>query len=100
MKIAITIMWAVYALLVTAAIANAHDWYESACCSGKDCAPVPEGSVVETHDGIVVKGWGILSESDGRIRWSQDDRDHICARPANQWGPAKLLCVYRKRKFM
>jgi len=83
--------------------AGAHDWYESACCSGKDCMPVKDGVVTETADGVRVEGFGILSESDSRLRWSQDDRDHICAFNSSTFGAPvtrKLQCVYRKRKFM
>lgn len=97
---------AILILLGFCSLARAHDWYESACCSGKDCKPVPDGTVVEMHDGVLVKGFGTLSESDNRLRWSQDDRDHICAQPPTMFngapigGPGKLMCVYRKRKFM
>jgi len=93
------------ALMLLASItpAGAHDWYESACCHNKDCKPVPDGVVTETADGVRVEGFGILSESDSRLRWSQDDRDHICAFPQSTFGAPvtkKLQCVYRKRKFM
>lgn len=105
MKIVATVIWLIYGALIAAAInsADAHDWYETSCCSGKDCAPVSDDIVVETKDGIVVKGYGILSESDPRVRWSQDERDHLCVSRNSLWGgpvKEKLMCVYRKRKFM
>lgn len=106
MKIVAIVIWAIYATMIAAAInsAQAHDWYESACCSGQDCKPVPDGVVTEHVDGVHVQGYGVLSESDPRIRWSQDDRDHICAAtnpPYYAQGiQQKLRCVYRKRKFM
>jgi hypothetical protein len=70
--------------------ARGHSWYEQACCSEKDCAPVPAGDVADKPDGVHVKGWGVLSPSDSRLRWSRDDRDHVCQQPN------KLLCVYRR----
>src|SRR5262245_9668074 len=95
---------AIYAL--SAAPAHAHSWYDRSCCSDQDCHPVPDGSVTETKDGVVVKGWGIMSETDPRLRWSQDDQDHLCeSKPGpaalGKWASTpKLLCVYRKRKDM
>ena len=74
--------------------ASAHSWYEAACCSSKDCKSVDDGAVLEMADGVHVKGWGVLSRSDSRLRWSRDDRDHICEQPG------KLLCVYRKPNGM
>ena len=74
--------------------ARAHSWYEPSCCSGKDCRPVDDGHVVEKADGVHVKGWGVLNRADSRLRWSRDDRDHVCE------NPAKLLCVYRKPNGM
>jgi hypothetical protein len=75
------------ALFVGAALS--HEWYEPACCSGNDCAPVDDGTVVEKSDGVHVQGWGVLNRSDPRVRWSRDDRDHVCAIAG------KLYCVYR-----
>lgn len=103
MKIVATVIWLIYGAIIAAAInsAKAHSWYESSCCGGEDCKPVPDGTVTETKEGVVVKDWGIMSESDGRLRWSQDERDHICISKATFGAPTgKLLCVYRKRKFM
>lgn len=104
-KIIISLVVALYVILIVFAIGmravNAHGWYESSCCGGEDCKPVPDGTVTETKEGVTVQGWGIMSESDGRLRWSQDERDHICISKATYAAPiGKLLCVYRKRKFM
>jgi hypothetical protein len=74
--------------------AGAHAWYEPACCSERDCAAVDDGVVVERVDGVHVKGWGVLSRTDPRLRWSRDDHDHVCAMPE------KLYCVYRKPNGM
>jgi hypothetical protein len=74
--------------------AGAHSWYEPACCSGQDCNAVDEGVVVEMGDGVHVKGWGTLSRSDPRVRWSRDGFDHVCSMAG------KLYCVYRKPNSM
>jgi len=74
--------------------ASAHDWYELGCCGGSHCGPVADGVVVERKDGVSVQGFGTLSYSDPRLRWSRDDRDHVCS------VGDKLLCVYRKPKGM
>jgi len=75
--------------------ADAHSWYEVACCSGVDCAPVPDTVVEELPDGVHVSGFGVLSYSDPRLRWSRDFEAHVCATQGSQ---PKLLCVYRKPK--
>jgi hypothetical protein len=76
------------------ASAQAHSWYEVACCHERDCVPVEDGVVVEKTDGVHVQGFGILSRSDSRLRTSRDDQDHVCQQPG------KLLCVYRKPNGM
>lgn len=80
--------------LLSASAAFAHSFYEPACCSDRDCAPVADGVVVEKADGVHVKGWDVLSRTDPRLRWSRDDQDHVCQQPG------KLLCVYRKPNGM
>jgi len=75
--------------------ALSHSWYEPACCSGVDCAPVADGIVEEREDGVHVIGYGILSYGDARLRWSRDEQDHMCV---TQDASHKLLCVYRKPK--
>ena len=72
-----------------------HSWYEAACCSGIDCAPAADSVVEELADGVHVSGFGVLSYSDPRLRWSRDFEAHVCA---TQSAPRKLLCVYRKPK--
>jgi hypothetical protein len=74
--------------------ALAHGWYEASCCSDRDCRPVPDEFVEETKAGVVVKGHGTLSSTDPRLRWSRDQRTHLCEEPG------KLLCVYRKPPSM
>ena len=92
-SLAILILMAFF-LIIYLTPANAHDWYDAKCCSGIDCAEVPNGTVEEKSDGIHVKGHGILSYTDSRLNWSRDDQDHLCVSKSS----GKLLCVYRKPK--
>jgi hypothetical protein len=77
-------------LVLYNAVAKSHSWYEPACCSGNDCKPVHDDDVVEKPDGVHVRGWGVLSRTDPRIRTSRDDASHICEMPN------KLYCVYMR----
>ena len=52
---------------VAAILVAAHSWYSPECCGGKDCHPVPDGVVQETKDGIVVRGFPMLSYTDPRL---------------------------------
>jgi hypothetical protein len=85
----------VAAVSFAASLAQAHSWYEPACCSGVDCAPVEDSVVEEMPDGVHVSGFGTLNYDDPRLRWSQDFEAHVCATTI---APRKLLCVYRKPK--
>ncbi len=85
-------MLLVLALLIGSA--SAHEWYDPNCCAQVHCHPVDDGVVQEKKDGVYVTGYGVLSYTDPRLRWSRDDRDHVC-----EMGP-KLLCVYRRPKDM
>jgi hypothetical protein len=85
----------VIAAILLADPALSHSWYEPACCSDVDCAPVADGMVEDMADGVHVQGYGVLSYADARLRWSQDDQDHMCiTRDVSH----KLLCVYRRPK--
>ena len=83
------------AIKVVAAFLTIHLWYENACCADQDCHPVEDGVVTEGRDGVEVQGFGTLSYTDSRLRWSQDNRDHLCVSNIH-----KLICVYRKPKWM
>jgi hypothetical protein len=77
-----------------------HDWYEQSCCSNTHCHPVPDGTVTNTGAGVFVKGYGLLSYTDPRLRWSQNNSDHLCELPQtlgeSESREMKLLCVYRR----
>lgn len=80
----------IVAVFAFAGPASSHSWYESACCGGNDCQPVADEAVINAKEGVQVEGFGLLSYSDSRLRWSRDNANHICAQ-----GP-KLNCVYRR----
>ena len=82
-------------LLLMSSMAIAHEWYESTCCADRDCGPVKDGVVEDQESGVLVEGFGILSYTDPRLRWSRDNNDHLCI---SSGPPQKLICVYRKFK--
>ena len=87
-------------LLVLVAVALAdpalsHSWYEPACCSGVDCGPVQDGMIEERADGVHVRGYGTLSYTDARLRWSQDDRDHMV-----EDGRIKVTCEFCSTDYL
>jgi hypothetical protein len=75
--------------------ATAHDWYERDCCGGRHCHAVADGVVSETGLGVEVRGFEeVLSYSDPRVRWSHDNRYHVCS------SQDSLYCVYLRPKQM
>lgn len=81
----------------------AHDWYENACCSDKDCAPIDAAAVGEDAAGTTVtfaggqhpqlpagmpaRTWRV---TESQKRPSRDGRYHACIAP----GGARLICLY------
>lgn len=92
------------ALICCAALAAlpvlAHGWYDPACCSNQDCAPVPARSVTAVPGGWQVEvGPGdhplihapasyFLPYEDALI--SQDGAFHLCVSQST----GALLCLY------
>lgn len=83
-------------LLMTVSTAHAHSWYDEECCTGYDCKAVDEEDVVVAKDGVHVR-WqyhhsiphtSILSTTDPRVRWSKDEKKHVCVSRGG------LNCVY------
>jgi hypothetical protein len=78
-----------------AAPAAAHGWYDIACCSDRDCEPLPIDAVVETATGYEVTFYsarlrflvqGYVPRE--RIKISQDGSFHVCA------NPTRIICLY------
>jgi len=67
--------------------ARSHFWYESACCSGNDCAPVPASDVEEIEPRV----WRYIPTGhvfrDEQVRPSQDGDYHVCDN-------GRPLCLY------
>lgn len=75
--------------------ARAHDapmgWsYDAACCSGQDCAPLPENSVTERPDGYLLKATGEVVEK-SKARQGQDENWHLCRSTVFK---ANIYCIY------
>lgn len=91
------VLMAAIVALVVATEAWPHDWYEPACCSGRDCEPIPFDAVYETRDGWQVNYTGKLGfrvnafVPKGKERHSQDGRFHGCA------SETRFLCLYVPR---
>jgi hypothetical protein len=91
-------------LLLSPGPAVSHDWYDPACCSGHDCAPIPEGAVtwiesgwrVELRPGdhFMVQSHAVLEVVPfDEVLPSQDDQWHACLR--TEKAPAeRVICLY------
>lgn len=90
------------ALLLHAA--EAHDWYEKDCCHDRDCAPLADGSIVETKHGFIVPSGELILYGDFRLKQSRDYRFHWC-RLAGEGGRhpqervTMTLCLYVPSAF-
>ena len=81
----------VFALLSSSAIA--HDWYETACCNDRDCAPAEAGDVTVKPEGYAIGSLGITVPFDSdkiREMRAPDGQFHICATPTTK----RFLCLY------
>jgi hypothetical protein len=75
---------------------GAH-WYDTGCCSMKDCEPVEPGAIVMTPEGYHVRyltsrGWvaeGFIPHGSSAIRQSRDSQEHACAITTE-----RVLCIY------
>jgi len=76
------------AALFAATSALAHGWYDHACCSDRDCAPVPAETVTEVPGGWRLKSGEFIER--GNEKKSQDEDYHVCR--VN--GTGAVLCLY------
>lgn len=69
-----------------------HSWYDAACCSGKDCAVIPDANVSDLGEG----GFYIHSLKKHiafkDTRQGRDSNYHLCVHERT----GVLLCFYRK----
>lgn len=86
-----------------ASMASAHGWYDPACCSDQDCAPVANVTVTVTAEGYLLQlGPGdhplvgdrfiekLFPFDDPRVRQSQDEYYHACVAAQTDW----VYCIY------
>lgn len=87
------------ALLLVAAIASGHGWYEEWCCDNSHCKPVPESDVVEIAEGV----WKYLPTGNifrdeppliKRIRPSKDKNFHVCIGSTAVRSLGFSYCIY------
>jgi hypothetical protein len=90
------------ALPLRAHQAEAGWLYDSSCCSGEDCAQVPDGLVTPTPDGYRVQigvddhplAFGpidvVIPYGDKRIVHSHDEHFHVCIGKTTN----SIFCVY------
>jgi hypothetical protein len=99
LTVAVVVM--LVALAIYATKAFAHSWYDPACCSGRDCAPIPVSALKLTAGGTYVLTLSpgqhpMVTEtrsyyiSEARVRRSQDGDVHACIDPTGRL----LLCLY------
>lgn len=69
--------------------AQAHSFYDAACCSDKDCAPVHFSTIQEKPEGFYVLPQGDFIER-GKERFSPDGDWHVCRSETS----GRLLCIY------
>jgi hypothetical protein len=86
---------------------SAHSWYDSSCCSDKDCAPIPFEAVRVTEDGYEVtlmpgehpmvrkRLFQIIPFGSEDILQSQDMQYHACVIPGSPTtGIPYIACFY------
>jgi hypothetical protein len=74
-RVALVNFMIVVMLLFTASYAKAHSWYDPACCSDRDCEPIPHESVQVTPSGYLWAGM-LIPFAEARI--SMDKDYHVC----------------------
>jgi hypothetical protein len=77
--------------------ASAHEWFDSDCCSDRDCRVVPSGTITELPDG---SGWRVrgfsekIGRSDPRARPSKNGQEAVCS------ASLTLRCIYYRPNAM
>jgi len=79
------------AFLLVGTHARGHDLYEVACCSNRDCAPVPDNRVAQISGGFLVDG-EFVPVRDPRVRRPINEQFHLCKHVTT----GQLLCIYPK----
>lgn len=75
--------------------AAAHSFYDTECCAGIDCQPVPEGEITATKEGWLVRTTGeIIKYNTWPVKHSPDGRFHRCAGLGNFGPKGRTQCLY------
>lgn len=77
-------------ILLASSIILAHSWYDAACCSDKDCRPVPCKELIAQPDGTIK--WKDVIFSRDKFKASLDGMCHTCISDAD--GADYGYCVY------
>ena len=102
---------AALALSASAPCAHAHSWYDAACCSGRDCAPISVDAVgfdsngdyvvtieAGTHPLVEQTQTWVWPRTDARM--SRDGSWHGCVSLLKDAaGHQRLLCLYAPMSF-
>lgn len=70
--------------------AFSHEWYDQACCSNRDCHPIPCEDIIEKGRILIYQG---LSYSGSMIKSSKDALCHACM-IKSVTPPDHPLCIY------
>lgn len=76
-----------YILMMVAAVAHGHEWYSAACCSDRDCGPIPDGTkVTGARNGysVVLPDGETTFFSHDKVKPSQDGLIHVCIGISNR----------------
>ena len=97
----VALMLCLGAIIYLISQANAHSFYDAACCHNRDCYPLPDGySYYELPDGNYHAAWisphtgkiveGIVSRNN--VKDTHDGKEHGCETPES-----KPRCLYIHR---
>jgi hypothetical protein len=85
------LLFVMFAAMLSAWPALAHDWYPQQCCSDRDCAPLAAERVKVTPEAYIIDG--IHRVAHNMVRWSPDEQYHGCLRG----NPPQLFCFWAPR---
>lgn len=95
-RIAVTAIALGALVYVLAKPVGAHSWYDYACCSEKDCRPIPFDAVTVTPDGYRVPSGDVIPFSSTKIKPTPaedvEQRFHWCTVAGKDTG--HTLCLF------
>lgn len=84
------------AMCIDSQQSHGHSWYPSECCSGQDCAPVPEAEISERGAWFRYKDVEFPKQS---TKQSPDDQYHVCyVKPPGMGGQPFIRCMWRPHR--